>query len=243
MNLVKELHQTARKNYEAEIKEAKDILQSVKDNLNIEDVADNDMIKFFGTGKEIPKQKQKIKSAKHNMKYEFVTDDDVYAVCKKYYLRFLPASLYKKYIPFHALNDLRKFKTERKLCDADLQDGLMMIAPANHFELGRRPKNDPVLLWKNNGFYNVISQWGNDFTWKRLAKSFLLRYWPAFLGLFILSIGIYAFQVYNSYEKMWEAPDWSFITAILGCVFGAVITLFGVFVSPDHDSWNEPYKR
>lgn len=244
MNLVKELHAIAKSNYEADIRESERALQSVKDNLSNEDISDKKMLKFFGTGQELPFRERSIKAHKQNMKNEWVRKDDVKTLCIKYHLRFLPAALYKKNIPTHALNDLRKFKTERNMPDECLQKGLMMIAPADHFALGKRPKNDPVLLWKDdNNFYKIITQWGNDFTWLRIAKAWAYRLWAVLIPIPLIALCFKCVKEMDKYEYSFQAPDHLFILSIVTGIAGGLFFIFGLIKSFDpNSSWDEPYR-
>ena len=167
MNLLHELQQTAKKNATSTIQESKEILEQVKENLVSQTNSDLEMLKFFGTSKTILTHEQQITNATRAMTGEYLTENDIYKVCIRYDLKFLNTSHYKNEVPLKALNDLKKFKDSTRYFDSKR---LFIIAPKSHFKLTQRPKVDPVLVYKaDEGGYNIISTWGNDFSWKRRA--------------------------------------------------------------------------
>lgn len=193
MNLVKELHKTARKNYEKQLREAEQVLDSVKANLEMDDGNDRDMLRYFGTSSIVHDPKQTIKKVNRFIEGEYVTTADVKNVCIKYHLRCLNSEYYKKEIPLAVLNDLRLFKENNKLSDCDLSRNLLVIAPASHFALGKRPAKDPVLIYQSIDHYKIISKWGNDFTFLRrfyrlLSSPFIINGAVLFLSVFLCSI-------------------------------------------------------
>lgn len=252
MNLVKELHATARKNYESQLKEADAVLDSVKANLIMEDGKDSDMLKYFGTAEVAKSQTKKIKEANKFIKNEWVTLPDIKKVCLKYHLRFLPATLYKKEIPLTALNDLRVYKEKHNLTDCQLEKGLCIIAPPSHFVLGERPVEDPILLYGNGTEYAILSKWGNDFTFLRLFyRPLSWRIWfnIAYMA-FTARVLAYTIPRANNFND-----KYSLTFMLISVIFGVLSLLFiiGNFLSPrdggTHFSlikknfWNEPYKN
>lgn len=247
MNIVKELHNTARKNYELRLKEADAALDSVKANLDMQDKADRKLLQYFGTDDIVFTQTVKKKTVTELMNDNFVTELDIKKICLKYHLRFLPTSLYKKEVPLSALNDLRKFKEQNEI--EEFSDSLFIIAPASHFKLGKRPVKDPVLLYKvpSGDGYAIISKWGNDFTFWRLFLRPLSS--PFLLGSILISaFTLLSIWCGRNYDKS-ELANESAIYYLAGSVFSGMIAVisFVAALSGDGPSiikrnfWNEPY--
>jgi hypothetical protein len=231
MNIVKKLHSIASANYQNEIGDAQRNLDSVKANLQMEDDKDKDMLKFFGTKEVIVAQTERSTNAKARFAEGVVSEDDIKTVCYHYALRFLPATFYKKEIPLQALNDLRKFKNENKLSDDQLHLGLNIIAPASHFTLGKRPKKDPILLYKS-GYesYKVVSTWGNDFNFFRRMWGAIYFIHPIFPPLLAVAVAaIIAITIHPAYLAL----------LIVLLPMAAAYDLRGVTIG---EKWNEPYK-
>lgn len=243
MNLVKELHKTAAKNYSGQLKEAEQVLESVKANLQMESQKDAEMLQYFGTLKSVPQSQQKITSVKGFLAEELVSLKDIRKVCLDYHLRFLSAESYKKEIPLSVLNDLRKFKDENLLSESLLKNtnNLMIIAPASHFVLGDRPKKDPVLLWRKGDHYKVISTWGNDFNALRKFEGFVYRS-PVLLTFALILLLINGFITFGFFQWNWSGASYIVNVAVLiSFLFLAMDNDFEDASSENY--WNQPYKR
>lgn len=205
MNLLKELKATAKANGGKIAQEQDDLLQSVKDNLEISDKADMDMLKHFGVSSIIETAKADSGRQNRFISGEWLSEDDIKNVCDKYALRCLTTINYKNQVPMKALNDMRKFETDRKITlrGDEMPDpkkkgwvypaNLFIIAPRNHFTLTSRPKKDPVLLFKGEYAYEIVSTWGNDFSFLQRIKgaiqltgytyrTFILMLFTAYMG-------------------------------------------------------------
>lgn len=175
MNLVKELHKVAEKNYLSKKKEMGDILDSVNASLQEENDKDTELLRYFGTKKVIEQAKTSKRSLEVIKNKGMLLEEDIEKVANNYALRFLPASQYKKEIPLKVLNDLRNFTEENPVGRYNLQDKLFIMAPHTHFTLGPKPSKDPVLFYKPDpleGQYQIVSQWGSDFTFLRRLFGF-----------------------------------------------------------------------
>jgi len=239
MNLVKQLQETAKRNYDNQLREANAALESVKDNLKMEGDWDNEMLKYFGTKDVIFEQSEKINQVNHFIKGEFITHDDIKDVCLSYNLRFLSTRFYKKEVPLSALNDLRKFKEERKITNFEMEENLKIIAPSNHFKLGERPKADPVLLYKDKDVYRVVSKWGSDFSNLRRVSGFFNSN-PnilLFLGLVsLINIVCVSLVILYSIPK-----EWFFLNGII-IIYIIILTNDGD-ITPLEDKWESPYRN
>lgn len=241
MNLVTELHKTAKHNYEIKIRDAQGILDSVKANLEMEDEKDVDMLKYFGTLKVIPYQKEKIEISTKIIEEGYLTQKDIKSICLTYHLRFLSSSLYKKEIPLVVLNDLRIFIERNGITLSPLSDRLMIIAPADHFTLGKRPKADPVLLYRYDyDYYKIISKWGNDFTPLRAIKGAISQHpnKSFFFSLVFMVNAIITFFVIENNAN----PMFYFLNLVLVIVLMVMITSDEKITSSE-DYWNKPYKQ
>ncbi len=187
MNIVKELHATAKKNYEQQMREINTVLESVKENLKMEDEKDKEILSFFGTEQVVANMESGKKALNHLYSGEFVTYDNVRKVCLDYNLRFLPTRYYKKEIPLKSLNEIRQYKEQNNIHPETMRDRLYIIAPASHFNLGARPSKDPVVLYEvDRRKYVVLSKWGNDFTFFRKISGFVARNPNILANLFII---------------------------------------------------------
>lgn len=237
MNLVKELHRTASKNYKDQLKEANDSLESVKANLQMQDTNDHQMLQFFGTKQVVSEQKTKVREVETLIANEFLTKDDIRSVCLRYHLRFLPAHLYKKEIPLQALNDLRKFRDKHKVNDWTMRQNLSIIAPGDHFALGPRPAKDPVLIYRvDSGNYQIISTWGNDFNFTRRIAGFINTY-PGFSTLIVLAVFLNSIVTYFVIERN-AAPE-IYFTNLLICF---IVGIISAEMSDSTEIWDQPYE-
>lgn len=166
MNLVNELKKTANDNATRVMAESRKMLNQVKNNLDLDERSDREMLGYFGTSEIAEEHRGKIRTATTLLEGEYLTTEDIKKVCNRYRLKFLGSRNYKNEIPLRVLNDLKNFKKEREKFSPM---NLYVIAPGSHFTLTERPKTDPVLLYGENDRYTVVSTWGNDFSWKRRA--------------------------------------------------------------------------
>lgn len=237
MNLVKKLHQTAKENHESQLREAEQVLDSVKANLKVEDEKDSEMLKYFGTKKVIVEHTQIAVSIKKKIDGEFITREDVKKICIQYGLRCLNSNYYKKEIPTSALNDLRRFKEENNIGEYSMNNNLFVIAPKDHFSLGKRPQNDPVLLYNDNGIYRVISKWGSDFGFTRRIRGVFMES-PMLASLvitfFLLNLILLAIYINTSAWEIWLSN--------LGVLFlwGAIVAEMD-FLSTS-ELWDKPHE-
>jgi hypothetical protein len=236
MNIVKELHLIAKKNSETELNETETILNSVKENLSIEDKKDADMLSFFGTGEIVNTHLEKKTFFEKKLKSEHVNEEDIKKICCNYNLRFLKAGFYKKQIPISVLNDLRKFQEINKISKWTLQDNLMIIAPKSHFNLGSRPISDPVLLYRVGSYFNkeykIISTWGNDFNFTRRISGFLAT--NTFSAIFIVSL-ILSLIFSIVIQNFW------FMFSPIGILIFSAFAL-GDEIDTLDNNWNKPWK-
>lgn len=133
--------------------------------------------------------REHIKRLKKIHNGDIYTKSEVKELCKKYRLKFLPASLYKGNIPVELLHELkRKFNDENKM--SHLANGskliyernLYIIAPSSMFttksyyeqkkesikEAKRLRRLDPACFVKiEDDKYLFIKEWGNSFSFLR----------------------------------------------------------------------------
>lgn len=184
MNLVKELRKIAQLNAENALAQANSILDA-------DGEKDMQMLQYFGRYSEVKKAESKKQIHQQIISGNFVTLSDIRKVCFKYALRYAKAEFYKKTIPAHALNDLRKFKE----CNKGIySDKLKVIAPVSHFHTVDAPKKDPVLVYEHSeNIIEVISTWGNDFSFTRRLVGIWAVYYmliPAIILFTILVLGV-----------------------------------------------------
>lgn len=185
MNLVKELRKIAQLNAENALAQSNSILDADSEK-------DMQMLQYFGRYSEVQKAESQKQMHQQIISGNFVTLTDIRKVCFKYALRYTNAEHYKKTIPAHALNDLRKFKECNKAFSADK---LKMIAPASHFHTVDAPKKDPVLVYEHsNNRTEIISTWGNDFSWTRRIIGILTLYWHWVASLIAICAMFYTVQ-------------------------------------------------
>lgn len=232
MNIVTELNRIAQQSKLSELKEADNLLESVKENLTTADSKDSEMLKYFGTGQVIQSGVSKKQEAERKLQNGSITRGDIKSLCLDYGLRFLQSKYYKKEIPLRALNDLRKFSETTTV----YPENLFVIAPASHFELGPRPKKDPVLLYNTGDTFKVISTWGDDFKWtRRLYGEFTSGAVGALLGLASM-IGFFIFFVLACFNE-----QGGYMIGAAAC--GAVALIAVNFSKADNeDTWDKPTK-
>ena len=90
--------------------------------------------------------------------------DQIKKICVVYRLRFLDSSLFKKELPYEAI---QKTKALEKLHNTTLE-GFKIMAPAKSFRL--KNADDPLLFAPmGNGYFYLIHKWGNDLSpWRKL---------------------------------------------------------------------------
>lgn len=245
MNLVTELNRIAARNAQAEIDEANQILDSVKAHLTDEAQADNDMLKYFGTAETVKSTKQSVAVSKKKLEGNVLSVEDIKSVCLKYGLRFLPAKQYVKEVPLKALNDLRNFSQTTKIWDLDSR--LYMIAPVSHFKLGPKPEKDPVLVYRNyNSQYEIVSQWGTDFSFTRRIYGFLMgKFSYLFVAIVliamsfgVLQLGLFANSLVDN-NPGWAAP--LMVATILLAMLNVGLYFFMFYEGhkTHHSRWNK----
>lgn len=94
--------------------------------------------------------------------------DRIYKVCKKYDLKCLSLSDYKKLIPIENLQEIIKYKEKLKHYNTNL----VIIAPAEDFRNVSMSvkKVDPVVIDLRSD--QIVTTWGNDFTFFRRIRGF-----------------------------------------------------------------------
>lgn len=81
-------------------------------------------------------------------------------ICKKYYLRFLPAEKYRGAIDSELPNRISAFEIAYNVTCGKWNTRI--VAPLESFELQERPK-DPLFFYKiNDDYFYLIHKWGND---------------------------------------------------------------------------------
>jgi len=242
MNLVKELHKIAATNLEKEKAETQVILDSVKANLQMEDAEDQKMLIYFGTNQTATASSQKQKALEKINAHEFLREDDIKKVCLRYGFRFLPSGYYKKEIPIHALHDLRAFKERNNISEIQLSHFLYVIAPKSHFELGPRPPKDPVLIYHNTqtATYQVVSTWGDDFTFLRRIYGF---FFSNFIKLITVSIIVIPNIIYSILVLNHKVDETIFLCNLFDLVpFGFMGFLHSENKFLEHiDLWDVPH--
>jgi len=149
-----------------ETRENESALAEVKHLLQAEEAGDTSMLRYFGTSETLTNVKNKAFQLKSFEPNTQVTYADVRTVCKRYALKCLPASQYKKSLPLSVLHTLKKFEDElpeylqesyssyhsQKTGRLD-KKRLLVIAPKNHFKVNGTFKiqRDPVLLYITEG--------------------------------------------------------------------------------------------
>lgn len=218
MNLVKELRKIAQLNAENALAQANSILDA-------DGEKDMQMLQYFGRYSEVKKAESKKQIHQQIISGNFVTLSDIRKVCFKYALRYTNAEYYKKTIPAHALNDLRKFNERHMAYRHFDPTKLKMIAPASHFHLVDAPRRDPALVYEHSeNRIEIISTWGNDFSSTRRLVGIWAVYYMLILGvigLIIALIGGIGCAVITDDSPMKAV----FILFILFGIVGAVISL------------------
>lgn len=87
------------------------------------------------------------------------------SICNKYYLRFLPSSLYNGSVDADLANKVLTFEVAYGL---DLKNThYYIMAPASSFKLEAKPK-DPLFFYHiADGYYYLVHKWGNDLSMYR----------------------------------------------------------------------------
>lgn len=232
MNLVQELQTKAKANGKKLVNIEDQLLDQVKENLEMADERNREMLKHFGTSRILETAKSKKATAKKVMAGEWLRESDIKRICNDYALMCLPTSCYKNEVPLRALNDIEKFvKDKQKVKRLFELDGKLYgsndsgssnfyaIAPRHHFKFTQRPKNDPVLLFKNEeGHYEIITTWGDDFTFMQRVK-----------GYFSISTTTYIMVIISLFlgkgiDLIRTTADHTFMNGL-----GTVLTIAGTF--------------
>jgi hypothetical protein len=236
MNIVKQLNRIATANYNSQLSEAQSALESVKANLQMEDQKDIDLLSLFGTKEVARTQTEKVEKIKSMISGKWLNREDIKTVCCKYNLRFLQSKLYKKEIPLKALNDLRRYQEENNI--KRFNDTLFVIAPADHFILGAKPKKDPVLIHNCGAHYKIISTWGNDFSFTRRISGFIMN------NPNMILYGSMLFAILSAAFGGWLLSgvlDW--FLALFAVIIPFLLGAHGVSIDSTEEIWDNPYNR
>lgn len=108
------------------------------------------------------------------------------ALCKKYYLKFLPSHLYKGSIDPLLPAKISQFEIAYS-ADCN-KSNCFIAAPRSSFNLEEKPK-DPLLFYKiNEEYYYLIHKWGNDLSITRRLLPLFATTWFTVLALLSFSI-------------------------------------------------------
>lgn len=188
MNVTTHLQKIAAAKLAATLAEADETLDSVREHLDTENNKDQQMLGFFGTYSVVKSEKQKQAAIQAMRDRGLVSENDVRRVCMHYALRCLPSKQYKKGIPLKVLNTLRVFQEKHRLSEYQMREGLFVIAPVSHFELGPKPQKDPVLLYRWEDGFEVIDTWGADFSFARRLFGWFMCHPVLYLFMLLLPV-------------------------------------------------------
>lgn len=106
------------------------------------------------------------------------------SICNKYYLKFLPADMFRGSIDTELPQKLTTFEVAHG--ERLNPTNSYIIAPARSFELEKKPK-DPLFFFKiNNEYYYLIHKWGNDLNIFRRILPLCSKIWFTVVSLLVL---------------------------------------------------------
>lgn len=167
--------------------------------------------------------------------------DAIRAVCVKYRLRFLDASLFKGEVPHEAVYRIRQLEARS---DAPLR-GFKVMAPASRFKLCDSNADPLLFVPVGDRHYYLVHRWGNDMSpWRQAAA------WP-FRSVAHLAMLVFAAAVLLSMIM----PNWIITTdpaagwwgghrilflfwCTMVCASFTVFGWFAFFGSFSRDDWN-----
>lgn len=147
-------------------------------------------------------------------------------VCDKYYLRFLPSSLYNGTIDPQLPNKVTTFEIAYGISQ---YANYYVMAPASSFKLEPEPK-DPLFFYKiNDSYYYLVHKWGNDLNILRRILPILAS--KVFFWFTIILAATYVlYEFFSHYGYADSVKETALTKAIVSWVFGYVIEFIAAFV-------------
>lgn len=190
-------------------------------------------------GKEI---KEKVISLKQQT--EKFNQDRVFhvsqirSICKRYYLKFLPSSMYKGSIDPQLPAKISQFEIAYSET-VDLNN-CFIAAPPSSFNLEERPK-DPLLFYKINAeYYYLVHKWGRDLSVTRRLLPLFSSTFATMVTLWIVGLLAGLFIAY--FQK--DSPDKSIALtmpiAVMAAISIPVMCEGGSFVRKN--IWNSKFR-
>lgn len=175
------------------------------------DISNSEILSRIGMNEAIKTGKEFYEIKERNLRQaqDFNLDkvfhrSQIDALCKKYYLRFLPSALFKGSIDAALPDKISTFEAaygvkcksvvrERFWMDdyEEKENNTFIAAPASSFKLQEKPE-DPLLFFKiNEDYYYLIHKWGNDLSIVRRFYNLLSSKWVVWS--LIISIAVFSF--------------------------------------------------
>lgn len=179
MNLAEEL----LKQYKTDEIRMERQLEEVKSLLSHEEAREREILATLGVDSCVKQYEDKKASylERQDLKKKFSTEvfhiDQIKNVCVDYDLRFLPSKLFKGWIDTELGPKVKRFLSDKKITDYDLENSFYIMAPAKQFnlaEIDSVPKQyDPLLFYRiEDQNYCLVHQWGTDLSDLRYLFAF-----------------------------------------------------------------------
>lgn len=160
------------------------------------------------------------------------------AVCKKYYLRFLPSEMFHGSVDPNLATKIVNF--EAAYLTKCHTGNTYIAAPAASFKLEERPK-DPLFFYQiNKEYFYLIHKWGNDLSVFRQVLTWLSLWWVNFSIVAVALVALWStVHLHEGNQSVAEG-----IHVVSGTLLSIMTVIWCIWSAVQYDMarrWNDEF--